>query len=69
MMIGSGGAGKEPLILAAAERCVWQTSEAASPSEAATAMTACNSVSFMGSLAALNTTCQGTGLSLGEGRV
>lgn len=56
MMIGNGGAGKEPLILAAAERCVCQTSEAASPSETATVMTAWNSFSFMGSLASLNTT-------------
>lgn len=58
MVIGSGGAGTEALILAAAESCVWQTSEAASPSETATVMTACNSISFVGSLPPLNTTCQ-----------
>lgn len=49
MMIGSGGAGKEPLILAAIERCVLQTSQAENLLESGTAMTAWNSISVRGS--------------------
>lgn len=49
MMIGSGGAGKEPLILAAIERRASLTSQTENLLETGTAMTACNSISVRGS--------------------